>query len=265
VIDPSPLPEAPLRGITVHAITREGCVSHILRELDAGRGGCVVTPNLDHLRRLDGDENFRAIYSRAELRVADGMPVLWAARLAGHRLPERVAGSDLIWSLSEAAARAGRSVFLLGGDPGAAEAAAAELCRRYPGLAIAGWHCPPMGFDREARAIEAIERLLAAAAPDIVFVALGSPKQEILIDRIRHILPRAWWLGVGISFSFVCGRVKRAPRWIQQSGLEWLYRLTQEPKRLARRYLLDGIPFASRLLLSSCLRRIGILSKAVGH
>jgi N-acetylglucosaminyldiphosphoundecaprenol N-acetyl-beta-D-mannosaminyltransferase len=107
-----------------------------------------------------------------------------------------------------------------------------------------------------------MEATLLAAAPDIVFVALGSPKQEVLIDRLRHALPRAWWLGVGISFSFVCGRVKRAPRWMQQSGLEWLYRLSQEPKRLARRYLLDGMPFACRLLAGSLLARAGLLSRS---
>ena len=140
-----------------------------------------------------------------------------------------------------------RRVFLLGGDPGTADAAADVLRTRYEGLDIVGTHCPPIGFEHHEQKTRRIIESIKQAQPDIVFVALGSPKQEQLIARLRHVMPTAWWVGVGISFSFVCGRVRRAPRWVQRLGLEWLHRLVQEPRRLMRRYLIDGLPFAARL------------------
>ncbi len=251
---PARVPEILLRGISIHALSERACVEHVFDELDAGRGGWIVTPNLDHLRRLTRDADFRSLCAGAELRVADGMPLLWAARLQGTPLPERVAGSNLIWSLSGRAAHAGRGVYLLGGDPGTAEEAARVLRQRFAALRIAGIHCPAPGFERDARALAEISAGLARSGADLVLVALGSPKQEQLIAQLRSQLPRAWWIGIGISFSFVAGRVARAPRWMQRLGLEWLHRLAQEPRRLARRYLVDGLPFAAALLVGCAWR-----------
>ena len=240
-----------LCGVPIHVVTEAQCVEQVLRSLEHDRGGWVVTPNLDHLRRLAREREFRELCARADLRVADGMPLLWAARLQRTPLPERVAGSNLIWSVSAAAAAHGRSLYLLGGDEGAAEGAAKELTRRYPTLRIAGLHRPPLGFERDDGEMQRIVDELERTRPDIVLVALGSPKQERLIDALRGRFPRIWWLGIGISFSFVAGMVKRAPPWVQRLGLEWVHRLAQEPRRLFRRYLIDGLPFAARLLVSS--------------
>ncbi|TAJ23395.1 MAG: glycosyltransferase [Planctomycetota bacterium] len=243
-----------LEGVRLHALDEGRCVAAVVAALARGRGGWIVTANLDHLRRLARDAALRASYARADLVVADGMPLVWAARLQRTPLPARVAGSDLIWSLSRAAADSGRSVYLLGGDPGTADAAAAELRVRFPGLRVAGTCCPEPGFERRAGEIEALAARIGAARPDIVFVALGSPKQEALIERLRGRVPNAWWMGVGISFSFVAGAVPRAPAWARSAGLEWLHRLAQEPRRLARRYLVDGLPFAALLLTRSAWR-----------
>jgi N-acetylglucosaminyldiphosphoundecaprenol N-acetyl-beta-D-mannosaminyltransferase len=249
-------------GVDVHAITQQQAIDYILSELDCGRPGMLVTPNLDHLYRSTKDLSFAALVAEADLVVADGMPLVWAARVQDTPLPARVAGSDLIWSLSEAAARRGRSVFLLGGDPGTADAAARVLTERYANLRIAGTFCPPFGFDRDPGDVANVAKVIADARPDIVFVALGSPKQERLICRIRQALPHAWWLGVGISFSFVCGEVKRAPVWMQRTGTEWVHRLLQEPRRLFRRYIVVGLPFAGMLMASSAWRRlVGVPSK----
>ncbi len=248
------LPTVSLLGITLHAVTERQAIEHILAKLDEGQGGWVVTPNLDHLRRLTRDAAFRELCLQADLRVADGMPLIWASRLRRTPLPERVAGSHLIWSLSAAAAEAGRSIFLLGGEPGTAEAAAGMLTRHALGLRVAGTLCPPVGFEQDDAFIQTMTQALVSANPDIIYVALGSPKQERLIAQLRPALPGAWWLGVGISFSFVCGHVRRAPRWMQRLGLEWVHRLAQEPRRLARRYLLEGLPFAARLLAGATLR-----------
>lgn len=241
------LPIVTVHGVTIHAVTEGRAIKHIIDELEVGRGGTVVTPNLDHLRRCEKDMSFCALVAEADLVVADGMPLIWASKVQGTPLPERVAGSDLISSLSAAAAEHGRSVFLLGGEPGTAEAAAKVLLQRHPHLKVAGTLCPPFGFDKKDEEIRKIEGMLAAAGADIVFVALGSPKQEMLVERIRRVLPKAWWLGVGNSFSFLSGHVKRAPVWMQRHGVEWVHRLLQEPKRLFKRYIVFGVPFAARM------------------
>lgn len=248
------LPAIRLHGVRLHAITQARCVEYILSELDAGRGGVVVTPNLDHLRRSLRDLTFGAFVAEADLVVADGTPLVWASRLQATPLPERVAGSDLISSLSAGAARRSRSVFLLGGAPGTADAAAAVLRKSNSTLRIAGTHCPAVGFEDDEAAMNELVASLVAAQPDIVFVGLGSPKQENLIERVRRLLPGAWWLGVGVSFSFLCGDVRRAPRWMQRCGLEWAHRLVQEPRRLFRRYIVVGLPFGMSLMTRSFLQ-----------
>jgi len=250
---PYDMPCIRLRGVRFHAATQLRCAEHVLRSLESGQGGWVATVNVDHLRRISRSRDFAGTCASASLVVADGMPLVWASRLQGTPLPERVAGSDLLGRLAEQAAAQGRSIFLLGGDPGTADASAALLRRRFPRIRIAGTHCPPMGFERDARQMAALIASLRDAAPDIVFVALGSPKQEALITRLRGSFPRCWWLPVGISFSFLAGGVRRAPRWVQRLGLEWLHRLLQEPRRLARRYLVEDLPFALVLLAGSAL------------
>ncbi len=250
-------PTIQLLGLNLHAITEQHCIAHILEHLAACQGGWVVTPNLDHLRRLVRERDFRELCSRADLRVADGMPLIWAASLQRTPLPERVAGSNLIWSVNRAAAEHGLRVFLLGGDSGTDVQAAKVLREKFPTLQIVGTHCPAPGFERDEARMAALIEALERAAPQIVFVALGSPKQERLIDELRSRWPQTWWLGVGISFSFVTGAVRRAPKWMQTLGIEWLHRLAQDPRRLFRRYVIDGLPFALYLLASSAWKGLG--------
>jgi N-acetylglucosaminyldiphosphoundecaprenol N-acetyl-beta-D-mannosaminyltransferase len=250
-------PRRRIMGVDFDALTEAQTIEHILGALDAGRGGWALTANLDILRRLRVDPSFRELVREVDLCVADGMPIVWASRIAGKGTPERVAGSTLTRTLSLRAAERGRSVFLLGGAPGAAEAAAARLLEERPDLRIAGIHCPPMGFERNEAEMEAIRKGVRDAAPDIVYVALGCPKQERLIREIRDVAPGAWWIGVGISLSFLAGDVRRAPRWMQRIGFEWLHRLAQEPRRLFRRYIIEDLPFALRLFVWSFAQRVG--------
>jgi N-acetylglucosaminyldiphosphoundecaprenol N-acetyl-beta-D-mannosaminyltransferase len=240
-----------LLGVPISCVDARQACEYIIQRSLAGIGGWVVTPNLDILRRFVRHADFRELCADADLRLADGMPLVWASRLQGTPLPERVAGSDLIWRLAERAAEAGRSVFLLGGNPGAAANAADVLRERSPSLRIAGVCCPPMGFENDRSYIQSLDRMIVDASPDIVFVGLGSPKQELLIRRLRTVQPRAWYLGVGVSFSFTAGEISRAPVWMRRSGLEWCHRLAKEPGRLWKRYLVQGVPFGIRLLLSS--------------
>jgi N-acetylglucosaminyldiphosphoundecaprenol N-acetyl-beta-D-mannosaminyltransferase len=251
--------EFSLSGVRFHALDGPRCVQHIVDSCGAGQGGWVVTPNVDFLERSDRDPGFRALLRAASVSVPDGMPLVWVARMAGMPVRERVAGSDLISSLSAAAAGRGLSVFLLGGSEGTAEAAARVLAERHPQLRIAGWMCPPFGYETDELELRRISSALGAARPDIVFVGLGSPKSELLIASLqlthRSALSSTWWMGVGVSFSFLCGEIERAPVALQRLGLEWAHRLWKEPRRLAGRYLLRDLPYAIRLLLRTVARR----------
>lgn len=249
-------PIVEIRGMPIHAINMRQCIDHILNCLARGHGGWVVTPNLDILRRYVTSDAFRALVASATLNVADGMPLVWASRARGTPLPERLNGTDLMCCLTEAAACRGHSVYLLGGSPGTAESATESLCEKYPDLEVAGCHCPPFGFERDVSETARIEKKLIAAQPDIVFVGLGSPKQDVLINSLRARLPNTWWIGVGVSFSFVSGDLPRAPIWAQRSGLEWLYRLCADPRRLAKRYLMTGIPFFISTMVVSAFQRV---------
>jgi N-acetylglucosaminyldiphosphoundecaprenol N-acetyl-beta-D-mannosaminyltransferase len=220
--------------------------------LDVRSGGWVATPNIDICRQTRRDARARSLLQSATLVVPDGMPLIWFSRIRDERLTERVAGSSLIFSLTEAAAKQSRSIYLLGGEPGVAERAGQNLADRYPGLKVAGSESPPMGFDETGGQVKAIIDNLQLAAPDIVYVGLGYPKQERLIVKLAAALPSTWFIGCGAAIPFAAGTLPRAPFWMQRSGLEWLFRLLSEPRRLFRRYLIHDAPYAIRMLVS-CL------------
>ncbi len=245
-----------LRGMPIHSITRRQTARHLIDCSLKNVGGWVVTPNLDILRRYTRSGSFRNLLATSTLNVPDGMPLIWASRIKGQPLSERVNGTDLMVDVCEASAEVGKSVFFLGGNPGSAEKAAATLEKDFPGLKVAGCHCPEFGFETDIESVEKIAKIITAADPDFVFVGLGSPKQDVLINMLRLKLPNVWWLGVGISFSFIGGEITRAPEWAKKSGLEWFFRLIAEPRRLAKRYLLQGIPFFAMTLMVSGFERI---------
>jgi N-acetylglucosaminyldiphosphoundecaprenol N-acetyl-beta-D-mannosaminyltransferase len=220
-------------------------------------GGWIVTANLDILRRSVVDPEMQALYASADVRVADGMPLVWAARLQGDRLPQRVAGSTLSWRIAERAAREGRSIYLLGGDPGAADGSQRVLESRYPGLRICGSSSPMVSNPATLEQIETLVEAIEPTEPDIVYVAFGSPKQEYVARDLRERLPNTWFIGVGISLGFISGQVERAPEWMQELGLEWVHRLVQEPRKLAHRYLVDDLPFAALLFAKAAKNRLG--------
>jgi exopolysaccharide biosynthesis WecB/TagA/CpsF family protein len=243
-------------GVAVHAITQRQCITRVFDELAAKRGGWVVTVNIDHLHRCARDAAYAELCAQAPLVVADGMPLIFASRIQGTPLPERIPGANLISSLTAAAAQQCRSIFLLGGAAGTAESAARVLRGRHPTLRVVGTLCPALCFEHDPHELARVIATVTDAAPDIVYVALGKPKQDQLIAQLAPTLPRTWFVGVGISFSFLSGDVRRAPLWMQRAGLEWLHRLRQEPARLAKRYLVDDIPSALRLLAGAVAARL---------
>jgi N-acetylglucosaminyldiphosphoundecaprenol N-acetyl-beta-D-mannosaminyltransferase len=240
-----------LMGIAIDSIGEQEVVDWVIACCHRSQGGHLITMNVQVLRLALEHQEIRAIVTNADLVVADGMPIVWASRLRGRCLPERVTGSSLIWTLSEAAAHAGISVFLLGGLPGVAETAATRLTARHPGLRIAGIHCPPFGFENDDRAMAAIRDHVRKAAPGIVFCGLGFPKQERLITTLSSDWPATWFVGCGASIAFAAGSLRRAPRWMQHCSLEWIFRLSQEPRRLFARYFVRDLPFATRMLVAS--------------
>jgi N-acetylglucosaminyldiphosphoundecaprenol N-acetyl-beta-D-mannosaminyltransferase len=244
-----------LHGLPIDPLTEDAATDELFSRLGQGEGGVVLTPNLDHLQRYAREPAVRGAYEDADLVLADGMPLVWASRLQGTPLPERVPGSDLVWTVSARAASEQASVFLLGGSPGVATAAGDRLAREFPGLRIAGCHFPDYGFLGRRDEVDQMLDLVMRAAPSVVFVGLPSPAAERTIELLRPRLPRTWFLGIGITLSFVAGDVKRAPRWTHRIGLEWLWRLIQEPRRLAGRYLLVDLPFAFRLVASALRHR----------
>jgi N-acetylglucosaminyldiphosphoundecaprenol N-acetyl-beta-D-mannosaminyltransferase len=245
-----------LCGMPLANIDSRQLVDHLFTSLARGQGGWLVTANLDFLRRHVKDPESRDIYAGADLRVADGMPLVWASRLRGTPLPERVAGSSLVIPICQRAAQDGRSVYLLGGDPQAARVAAQKLVDAAPGLKVAGISSPWVSVPPTSAELDAIATELLASKPDVVLVAFGSPKQEHVIHQLRARLPQAWWIGVGISLSFIAGHVRRAPPLVQALGLEWVHRLVQEPQRLFRRYVIEDLPFAVELFGRAAIERV---------
>lgn len=232
----------------VDRCTLDEAVHRILEHATAGGAPeYVVTPNAHHVVMTADSPRFREIYEGAWLSLADGMSVVWAARLLGTPVPEKVSGSDLFPRLCELAGPDVR-IFLLGGREGAAEEAARRLQARNPNLVIAGTYSPPMGFERDPAELERTIQTVKAARPHVLFVGLGAPKQELFMAEHRHRLGVPVSLGVGVSFEFVAGMVQRAPLWVQKAGLEWLDRIRREPRRLWKRYATTNPRFIAIVL-----------------
>jgi len=238
-----------LFGIFIHNVTTLEVIDQISRWLFENGRHYLTTPNVDHVVQLQNDPEFRAAYQNASLVVPDGMPLVWISRFLKMPLKERVAGSDLFPRVCQLAAESGKRVFLLGAKPGVAEMAALSLKRKCPTIQIAGCYSPPFGFEKDANENGKIVALINQSRTDILFVALGAPKQEKWISRYLPALNIKVALCVGAAFDFEAQVIKRAPEWMQKSGLEWLWRLCQDPVRLWRRYLIEDLVF-----LKLCLK-----------
>lgn len=228
--------------LELDALTRQDALDAIVTLVREGRGGSVFTPNVDHIVQAEHDETFRQAYSRTSLSLVDGTPVLWAARLLGTPLPEKLSGSDLFEPLLERAVRERLRVALLGGGPGVGELAARNLRARMPELQLVECLAPRIGLSATEEERACVERLQQAKA-DLIFVCLGAPKQELFSDRNRQALAPAVLVCFGAAVDFAAGTLARAPAWVSSVGLEWAFRLAREPRRLAARYLLRDPEF----------------------
>jgi len=238
-----------LAGLRVDRVDLQSATARIAGYLEHGGPHQVATVNLDFLSLARRDAAFRRAINGADLAVADGMPLIWLARVRGRPIPGRVAGVDLVEACCRMAAERQLRVFILGALPQTAAAAATRLVAGYPGLRVAGTYSPSFGR-RDIAEDAAIIRMIQESAPDFLFVALGAPRQDLWIREHLHELGDCVAIGVGCVVDLVAGSVRRAPRWMQRSGLEWVFRLAQEPRRLWRRYLLTDLPLLVRLLLA---------------
>jgi exopolysaccharide biosynthesis WecB/TagA/CpsF family protein len=231
-----------LFGIPFHNTTMEGAVRAVDRLIERGKAAQIVTVNVDGLVKARKLPDYLATIRSSPLILADGMPVVWASKLVSTGLKQKVSGSDLIGELAAYAAAKGIPIFLLGGAPGIAARAGEELRRRFPGLSVAGCLSPPFRELTEEEEAE-LARTIRESGARLLLVALGAPKQERWIARNLPRLGPVVCLGVGAGLDFIAGAQPRAPAWFQDHGLEWLYRLARDPRRLARRYLVEDSRF----------------------
>lgn len=230
--------------LAFNAVTLNEAVSKIIHAAVNNQRGLVVTPNVDHIVMMDQDYEMREIFQQALFRFADGMPLVWLSRLLfKNPLPERVTGSDLFPAVCQAAGQKQLAVFFLGGNPGVAESAAYKLKMRYSNLVVAGVYCPPFGFELDQEETKHIISLINDSGAHLLFIGVGAPKQEKWAFSNLSSLNTGPILCIGASFDFIAGTVKRAPRFIQKTGFEWLWRLIKEPRRLWRRYILRDSRF----------------------
>lgn len=271
-------------GIPVDNLTLDEAVNDIFTMIENyqrnGKPHLVATLNVQFLVNSLGyrinqprHPELMQILREADMVTADGFPIVLLSKLSGYPLKQRVTGADLTPRLCEIAAIRGKSVYLMGGLPGSADSAATTLKRDYPNLHIAGTDCPMVSIDGKKLAswdeddAEVVEKINRSGA-DILFVGLGNPKQELWFSRNKHRLQVAVCVGVGGTFEFITGQVKRAPQWIQSCNVEWLYRITQDPKRLLSRYVIGMVKLgvlATPLMLDRLRYVLLINNKHTSH
>lgn len=228
-----------LGGAGIVNVSLAEAVDRVIALCDKKNPAYVVTPNVDHIVLLEEHEEFRSSYADADLVLADGMPIVWASYLLQEPLKGRVAGSDLAPALCARAAQTGHRIFLFGAAPGVAEKAAAVLRERYSGIRVVGAYSPPLGFDKDPEQTAEALAILNESGADLIFLAMSTISQEVFMYRNHERLGQGVMLGIGATIDFIAGEKVRAPVFLQKIGLEWAFRLCQEPKRLFWRYARD--------------------------
>lgn len=223
----------------VDNLTMNETLVEIDRLIQENKNAYVVTPNVDHIVQLERGGELCEVYKNADLILTDGKPLIWISKWYGTPIKEKISGSDLFPLLCKMAATKNYSMYFLGAAEGVAAKAAENLAKRYKGLNVVGTYSPPYGFEKDEAEMAKIEKMIKDAKPYILIVGLGCPKQELFILHNKDRLGVPISLGLGASLDFEAGNIKRAPKWMADHGLEWLYRITQDPKRLAKRYLVD--------------------------
>ena len=233
-------------GVGISVLDQDRARDFLFDAVRQGRRGYVAVTGVHGVSEAQNDEVLRNILNHALLSTPDGMPMVWMGRLQGKKSMRRVYGPDLMLNLCEHSPAENFSHFLYGGVPGVAEQLQDELMARFPGLKVVGTYTPPFRRLNDME-IRDLQERVRQTRPDFFWVGLSTPKQERFMAQYMSMLPEAKiFIGVGAAFDLLTGRVRQAPRWMQGAGLEWFFRLTQEPRRLARRYLVNNPTFVMR-------------------
>jgi N-acetylglucosaminyldiphosphoundecaprenol N-acetyl-beta-D-mannosaminyltransferase len=250
------LQKVDILGCRVNRLDLAGAVLALEELLASGTKHQVVCLTVDSIMAARRNPRLRSLYNAVSLALPDGIPVVWASRFLGEAVPGRAAGPDLLLAVSKEAALKGHTFFLMGGGNGVAERLAEVLCGMCPGLRVVGTYSPPFFAEFPAAVNARIVARINAVKPDVLWVGLGAGKQDLWIAENLPRLDVRVAIGVGAAFDMYGGVTGRAPLWMQRSGLEWFFRFLREPRRLFRRYFIEGPPFIPLVLLQRLRRRM---------
>ena len=225
----------------VNNVSMSETLQEICRLVDEKKKSYVVAINVDVVMKIEDDEYLKKITDEADLTLVDGKPLIWIAKWHKHPVKEKISGSDMVPELCKVAQKKGYSIYIIGGKDGIAEQAKTNLENELPGIRIVGTYAPPFGFEKDKDELMRINNMISEVHPDIVIACFGCPKQEKWIYENYHSYNAYVSICAGATVDFLAGNVNRAPKWMANHGLEWLYRFTQEPKRLFKRYFVDDI------------------------
>ena len=248
-----------LFGVEIDLYSMSETVDIIMQWIRQPEKNCkfVVTPNVDHIVKVQVDIGLQAAYKQAALVVTDGKPVVWAASLLGLNIPGTVPGSDLVPAIFDVAqaSKTPIKVFLLGAMPGVADRAKENILEKWPIVKVVGTLSPNFGFDKKPKESQAICDAVNNSDADLLVLGLGAPKQELWVTQYAPHIQVKVALCVGATIDFLAGEKARAPVWMRKMGLEWLHRMFSEPRRLAKRYLIDAVVFPRLILKEWLLQR----------
>lgn len=231
----------PLLNTNVNNVDMSETIEEICRLIDNKIKSYIVPINVDMVVKMEKDEYLRKIVDEADLTLVDGKPLIWISKWHGNPVKAKISGSDLVPELCKVSAEKGYTIFILGGATGVAEKAKLNLERDLPGIKIVGTYSPPFGFEKNETELDKINKMISNVHPDILIVCFGCPKQEKWIYENYAKYDGIVSICAGATVDFLAGNVNRAPKWMSEHGLEWLYRFTQEPKRLFKRYFIDDM------------------------
>ena len=231
----------PLLNTYVNNVNMTETLNEICKLVDKKQKSYIVAVNVDVVMKMEQDKYLKKITDDADLTLVDGMPLVWIARWHKHPVKAKISGADLVPELCKVAAERGYSIFIIGGAEGVADKAKDNLQEKHNGIKIVGTYSPPFGFEKDKQELQKINKMISDVHPDLVIACLGCPKQEKWIYENYQKYDGTVSICAGATVDFLAGNVNRAPEWMSEHGLEWLYRFSQEPKRLFKRYFVDDV------------------------
>lgn len=231
----------PLLNTYINNVSMDETIGYIEQLVQSKKRSYIVAINVDVVMKIEEDSYLKEVTDNADMVLVDGKPLVWISNWHKKPVKEKISGSDLVPSICEVAAKNGYSIFFIGGKDGIAEQAKKNLEEKLPGINIVGTYAPPFGFEKDQVELDNINNMITEAKPDLLIVCFGCPKQEKFIYENYQKYAPTVSICAGATIDFLAGNVRRAPKWMSDHGLEWLYRFSQEPKRLFKRYFVDDV------------------------